>query len=143
MLLSRDAILNASDIETEDVEVPEWGGTVRLQALSGHERDRFEASLQDQKTGKVDTSNVRAKLIALCAVNEDGTKTFKPIEAAALGKRSARALDRLVAVAKRLSGIDDKDIEEIEKNSESDQSDDSGSSSPGNIESFPTSSSTD
>jgi len=37
MLLSRDAIL-AAPIPTSDVEVPEWGGTVRIRALSARAR---------------------------------------------------------------------------------------------------------
>ena len=46
--LSRDAILQREDIKTEDVEVPEWGGTVRVRGMSGVERDAFEASLIEQ-----------------------------------------------------------------------------------------------
>ena len=36
-LLTRDEILAADDIKTEDVEVPEWGGDVRVSVMS---RDR-------------------------------------------------------------------------------------------------------
>ena len=39
--LSRDAILQREDIKTEDVEVPEWGGTVRVRGMSGVQRDAF------------------------------------------------------------------------------------------------------
>ena len=46
--LSRDTILQREDIKTEDVEVPEWGGTVRVRGMSGVERDAFEASLIEQ-----------------------------------------------------------------------------------------------
>jgi len=42
-LLTKDAILAAEDAVFEDVHVSEWGGTVRVKALSGLERDRFEA----------------------------------------------------------------------------------------------------
>ena len=46
--LSRDTILQREDIVTEDVEVPEWSGTVRVRGMSGVERDAFEASLIEQ-----------------------------------------------------------------------------------------------
>ena len=46
--LSRDTILQREDIKTEDVEVPEWGGTVRVRGMSGVERDAFEAGLIQQ-----------------------------------------------------------------------------------------------
>jgi hypothetical protein len=33
-LLSKSAILCANDLQTEDVEVPEWGGVVRLRSFT-------------------------------------------------------------------------------------------------------------
>ncbi len=44
-LLTKDDILGADDLATEDVEVPEWGGCVRVRALTGTERDAFEAAM--------------------------------------------------------------------------------------------------
>ena len=38
-LLSKSAILCANDLQTEDVDVPEWGGTVRVRSFTGRERD--------------------------------------------------------------------------------------------------------
>ena len=38
MSLTRHAILEAPDIETREVPVPEWGGTVYLRALTGAQR---------------------------------------------------------------------------------------------------------
>ena len=44
-LLSKTAILAAQDLQTEDVEVPEWGGAVRVRSFTGRERDAFEAGM--------------------------------------------------------------------------------------------------
>ena len=44
-LLSKTAILAAQDLQTEDVEVPEWGGAVRVRSFTGRERDVFEAGM--------------------------------------------------------------------------------------------------
>ena len=128
--LTKDEILAVDDVQSEDVEVPEWGGVLTVRGLTGYERDKFETSLQHPKTGKVDTSNVRAKLLVLCVVDESGQKVFKPTDFAALGNRSAKVLERLVNVAKRLSGMDEEALKEIEGNSEGSQSDDSGCTSP-------------
>ena len=49
MLLNKEQILNADDLTFEDVEVPEWGGTVRIRCLESTERDEFEQSLLDAK----------------------------------------------------------------------------------------------
>ena len=47
-LLSKTAILTANDLQTEDVEVPEWGGAVRVRSFTGRERDAFESSMVRQ-----------------------------------------------------------------------------------------------
>lgn len=122
-LLTRDAILGASDIKTEDVHVPEWGGTVRVKGLTAAQRDRFEA---DSVTGNgkrrdVNLINIRARLVALSIVGEDGAQLFNPGDVKALGDKSAGALDRVFSVASRLSGIGEEDIEELGKPLESDQ----------------------
>ena len=45
MALSRDQILGATDFVFVELEVEEWGGTVRLRGLSASERDAFESSV--------------------------------------------------------------------------------------------------
>ena len=128
-LLTRDAILGASDIQTEDVHVPEWGGTVRVAGLTAAQRDAFETeSVSGRgKNVNVNFANIRARLAAKCIVGEDGKPLFTERDVKALGEKSASALSRVFDVCSRLSGIGDQDIEELAKNSEADQSDDSPS----------------
>ncbi|WP_116048780.1 hypothetical protein [Amycolatopsis palatopharyngis] len=119
-LLSRDQILEAKDITSEDVDVPEWGGTVRVMALSGWERDKFEAAMVAGK-GKnrtVTMDNVRAKMAAASIVNEDGQRLFSESDVRELGKKSAAALQKVFKTAQRLSGLTDDDAEELAGNSE-------------------------
>lgn len=63
-LLTREQILKAQDRTYKDVSCPEWGGKVRIQSLSGAERDQFEESILGQKskdgTREVVTKNLRA-----------------------------------------------------------------------------------
>lgn len=128
-LLTRDAILQAQDLPTEQVHVPEWGGDVLVRALTGAERDRFEQSIVEQrgKNTRMNLQNIRAKLVALTVVDEQGNRIFKDEDVKWLGNKSAAALDRIFEVAQRLSGLRDEDVEELAKNSESDLSDDSTS----------------
>lgn len=124
MPLSRDQILEAKDLETREVDVPEWGGTVLVRALSGTDRDAYEASLV-QIRGKQQVpnlANIRAKLVARAVVDEDGNRLFTDADIKALGQKSAAALGRVFTVAAEMSGLDDKDIEEIEGNSDAAQS---------------------
>jgi len=124
-LLSREQILQAEDLVYEDVEVPEWGGTVRVRGLTGAERDQFEASIVslNGRQSKVDTRNVRAKLAALTIIDEDGKRLFTDQDVRQLGLKSAAALDRVFDVAQRLSGLSDQDIEELAENLTGGQSD--------------------
>jgi len=101
-ILSKDAILAADDLPRETVNIPEWGGEVLVRTMSGKDRDAFEASLLE-KDGRME--NVRARLVALTLCDSQGDRLFDDSEIAALGRKSARALDRVFSVAQRLNGI--------------------------------------
>lgn len=114
--LSRKAILEAGDIASEEVDVPEWGGSVLITTMSGMQRDAWEQSLIVPGTRKTDVSNVRAKLVAACAVDDDGAPLFTAADVEALGRKSATALERLAKVAQRLNGLTEQALEEARGN---------------------------
>lgn len=124
-LLTKEQILGADDLPYEDVPVPEWGGTVRVRTLSGMERDAFEGAITEQRgrNVRIKPENVRARLVALSVVDEEGQPLFRLSDIKQLGAKSARALDRVWDVARRLSGISNEDVEELAKNSPNGQSD--------------------
>jgi hypothetical protein len=117
--LDRDAILKAAALRTEDVPVPEWGGSVLVRELRGRERDEWEGSLAVQRGSQMvpDTANMRAKLAARVIVGEDLEPLFTQQDVAALGELSAAALDRVFDVASRLSGLGQGAVEEAGKTS--------------------------
>lgn len=115
-LLTRDAILNAQDLDSEDVSVPEWGGSVRVRALTGTERDAFEASMVQVRTDgsrQFRLENIRARLVALTVINEGGQRIFSDDDVRALGQKSGAALERVWAAARKLSALSDEDVEEL------------------------------
>jgi hypothetical protein len=114
-LLSRDDILKADDLRTVDVEVPEWGGTVRLKMLTAAERDRFEASTVEVRGNqqKANLYNLRARLVSLCAVDEQGRRLFSKEDVTQLGEKSAAALARLFNRASEINGLSDAEIEDL------------------------------
>ena len=130
MVLSKEQILQADDLKTETVEVPEWDGEVLLRELRGRERDAFEEGSMD-KQRNITMTNMRARLVALSAVNEEGERLFSAKEANELGNKSATALNRLFEVCCRLSGITSDDVDKLEGNSEThhDANDEFGSTS--------------
>jgi len=102
------------------MEIPEWGGTLRVQSLTGAERDIFETSVMigKGKNRDVNTKNIRSKLVIMAVVGEDGQKIFSPEDIEALGQKNAAALDRVFSVAQELSGLRPQDLDELAKNSE-------------------------
>ena len=129
-MLTKAQILQADDLPTEVVEVPEWGGSVTVRTLTGTERDAFEESITKRRGDSVEVNmiNLRAKLCAMTMIDDDGERYFSDADVAELGKKSANVLDRIFAVAQRLNGFGQDDIKELAKNSEAAQSGDSTSS---------------
>ena len=114
-MLDRNSILEAKDDETADVEVPQWGGTVRVRGLSASERDKFESRFVGQKP---DLANIRAELVVMCSIGEDGKRIFQDKVAQALGQKNAKAVNLLSERIQALSGLTEADLQELEGNSE-------------------------
>jgi len=148
MILTRDQILGAPDLPTETVPVPEWGGDVVVAALTGAERDELEKTFTSQREpvnraerrawrsdGKrlppeaapAAPVGLRALVAAFAIRGGDGARLFTVADVQALAGKSAAALDRVFAVACRLSGITQNDQEELEGNSDAGQSAGTGS----------------
>lgn len=128
-LLSRDQILSADDLKTEDVDIPAWGGMVRVRTMTGKDRDAFGESLGVDANGNIDVTNYRAKLLAHCIIDESGNLLFSEADIVALGNKSASAIVTAFEVAERLNGTGSVTVKAIEKNSDAATSGDSTSAS--------------
>lgn len=106
MALTKDQILGVVDFKYEEVDVPEWGGSVRLRGLSAAERDEFEASVGVSQ----DLTNMRSRLVVNCLIDEDGNRLFKTSEAKQLGEKNATVMNRLFDKCRELSGMSDNDL---------------------------------
>ncbi len=117
-LLSKQQILAAKDIETKDIEVPEWVGSVRIRGLNGAERDEFEQSMVERRGKRYEANlrNARARLVALSVVDADGARLFSEADVNALGNKSASALNRVYEAARDLSGLTEADVDELAEN---------------------------
>ena len=130
-LLTKTSILSAADLKHEDVEVPQWGGSVRVRTMTGQERDEFRAAISTEE-GSVPVGKFNAALLVATLVDESGARLFAADDMAILQAKSAASLDGPASVAIRLNGLGGKAIEQAVKNSEADQSADSGSGLPKN-----------
>lgn len=135
--LDRDAIKSAKHALTEPIDVPEWGGQVRVRALSGAEVESiFEWSRVTEGRGKKQKTRIRikgtrAKIVALGTVNEDGSQMFTEADEPWLNAANAQALTRVAEAIQRLSGmLDEEDDEDAETGPGEDSAATSGAASP-------------
>lgn len=113
-------LLGAVTLPRQVVSVPELDTSFTVQGMTGTDRDSYESSLFVQSAnGKkrvFSSANIRAKLLVRSIIDPDtGERLFTDAEADELGKVRADVLDRLFSVAQQLSGVSDKDVEELAK----------------------------
>jgi hypothetical protein len=107
----RDKILGADDLPVTEVDVPEWGETVRVKALDAEER--FNLSVQaGGKPGAV----FMASVVAATVVDEDGNRVFTDDDVPALARKNGKAVKRLFDAADELNAFTDKAVRSLEKN---------------------------
>jgi len=123
----------------DEIDVPEWGGSVLLQAMTGTARDSYEASItgntmpaSKNAPRRLNLANVRARLVARCMIDDDGNPIYdhnNPADIDELGGMDSAGLDRVFTACKKLCGISDEDIDALTKNSQADPNGASGSGS--------------
>jgi hypothetical protein len=113
-LLAKDVLLQRPSLPTEDVELPSFGGHVRLRAWTGADYDAFGTAVQAFKFDGA----MYAAALAASAVNENGDRIFDlngdlQKLAAACPKHD---LEVVWAVVQRLNGLGKQGVEDAVKN---------------------------
>ena len=110
----RDIALNAKDVRTELVTVPEWDDVkIEVRGFTLGERLAFYDRVADD--GQVNRENFLPELVIASSFDPDsGQKVFEAADRDMLKTKSAAALERLTTVATRLSGMSDDDVTEAE-----------------------------
>lgn len=102
-LLNRKAILEAVDLASVEEEVEEWGGPVRIRAMSGTVASAFRDAANEEKPGL----EVIVKYLALSLVDKADDPLFVgDDQLKELAGKSVKVLTRLFDVAARLNGDD-------------------------------------
>lgn len=98
----RDRILNADDVPSELVDVPEWDTKLLIKGMTGRERN----DLYERIKGNDDRNVFMSELILTTACDPNtGDLLFEPADRDMLSTKSASALARVFRVAMRLSGL--------------------------------------
>lgn len=121
--LNREALLKRGALPRKTVTLPVMGEEVLLQGLTGAQRDRFEGESVVQK-GKHRTTNyvnMRARLVVLGVIHDDGQRVFEDADVEAVGQLPAADLDVMFDGIRALSGMSSEDVDELGKPSPGDQ----------------------
>src|SRR5690606_31180877 len=126
-----------ADLPAEEVEIFDSAGNVagkiRMRGLTGTELTQYQESLQVRlSSGQVrpNTRYAMAKLIALSAINPDGSPYFDKGDIPKLDSAPARILMPLFESAQRLCGLTDDDFKEMTEGFDETETEPSNSDSP-------------
>lgn len=116
--LTLDDILAANDRPWESVDVPEWGGQVRVRMLSVAEQEAYFKSMLkiDGDKATLVGEHHQARYLALCICDEKGERMFAEAHVAKLAQKSHVAVKRVFQEAQRINGVRKEDVEAIAKN---------------------------
>ena len=104
-MLTREQILGVVDRKFLDVDVPEWGGSVRLGSMSAATRDAYESGATKDEKGEPRFTLARAaEFVALSLVDESGALLMGADDVSKLTEKSPAVLLRLFGQAAELNG---------------------------------------
>ena len=110
--LTIEDIQKADDIKTQDVELPEWGGSVKVCGMSG----RMRGNLENKIAANAPHSDVKMMVVLDCTLNADGSKMFGSKDRGWLQEKAAGPIEKIFEAACKLSGIGEGAVEEAEGN---------------------------
>jgi len=109
-LLTAEQILGADDREERVIEVPEWGGSVRVRAFSKAEEHRMRKLAMVKN--EVDTCRMQMLMVITGMVQPK--LSLDQIEA--LSHKSQAAIDRILLVLMDISGMKREAVDDAKRN---------------------------
>lgn len=114
----RDKILKNKNLEQKKVHVPEWGVDVYVRMLTAGERDLYEQEIvkENKKNKGKPNSHIRARLVMLSTIDENGGRVFKEEDIEELAQMGIKPIERLFEVSQNLNALTEDDVKALEKN---------------------------
>ncbi len=114
-MLTKEEILATNDRPISKLNVPEWNGEVCLRQLTAEEAQQYRVfSLDDNwKVDRKKALRNHLVLASLALCDEDGIRLFTVDE---LTGKSATAIERVAAAARKINGLEVDSTEDAEKN---------------------------
>lgn len=113
----REKILNAADIQSEIIEIPEWGVKLEIKSLTGKKRAQLMTAAMDSK-GQMDFEKLYPDLVIASTYDpKTHVSVFEKTDRDMLNEKNGGALEKISKVALRLSGLEPDSVDNAEKNS--------------------------
>lgn len=113
MSLNKHQIFASNDLKEAFVEMPEWGGKVKIKALSVQEQLDYDNFLAT----KPKEIEMALHLIIVACVDENNNKLFSEDDINLLKQKNSSNLFKLVSEILKLNKQDANDVDELAKNS--------------------------
>lgn len=118
MSLTLQQILDAQDVGTLEVPVPEWGGSVHVRQISALEGLRLTGQFRALQGTETEIAEQRLVIaLATYLSDEQGKPLATPEQAKALLIKSQKVVERVVTAGSNLNGENDAARADIAKNS--------------------------
>ena len=128
-LLNRNQILEAKDIQTKDIEVKEWGGTIRIKQLSAKEyNDIFMNMINIRKMAAKQLSkknadenleeainelaikNQKILIIIKSVVDENMNSVFTEADMELLYQKNTNVINKIIAEIEEFNSVSTEDV---------------------------------
>lgn len=107
--LTLEQIWAADDLKHEEIDIPEWGGTVEIKPLTKGEHQ--ECRIKSMKRGEIDPDLLELNL--LCAGLVD--PKLSPEDSGQLKRKNTGPIERLVKRILVISGLDPNAVSEDDR----------------------------
>jgi len=107
--LTREQILGAQDRKVIELEVPEWGGTLRLRSMSGAAAEEYVKAVAESKSD----FEPLLLLISSSVIDENGDLMFpSPEDVKGLANKNLLALKNVSEACMGVNGFDQTEVAE-------------------------------
>lgn len=105
-MLTVDDIANVDDLPTKLVDIPAWGGSVRIKMLTKQQQYRVRTDAIDPDDGSLDECKLELGIIVASVVEPDLT----PAHVAMLAQKNGEVVDQLLGEVYDLSSLDSEAV---------------------------------
>lgn len=106
-ILSKADIFSAQDCTIKDVDMPQWGGFIRIKKMSLLEQISLSEVLAKSASGKTDeNADVMVDFIIASVVDEAGNLIFTREDAQNIKKRSAVSIVKLFEAIQKFNSVE-------------------------------------